>query len=141
MIFDYYYSTGSGKRSRRTGVTSSAWRIAGASLPQFGMCPEGMLHRILERFGMQDIDVEDHPTFSRLYHVWGKDRESVKRTLARGLAAALSASPGWWLQAEGEWVMLYRGRGVLKPQEIPQFLEDAAWIVRAFELPAAGRWA
>src|SRR5262245_9644470 len=63
-IFDYRYTTGSGKHSHTWNQTVIAFRFEGTSLPTFSLRPENIGHRISTWFGYQDINFDTHKNFS-----------------------------------------------------------------------------
>ena len=74
-LFDYRYTTGSGKnrRTHRYGVVVAKVPLA---LPRMTLRPEGMFDKVAALAGFDDINFESE-AFSRRYHVTGDDRRRV----------------------------------------------------------------
>ena len=62
-IFDYQYTTGSGKNSHTHNQSIVSLQSSQLVCPDFTMRPEGMFDKIGSALGFQDIDFEQHPLF------------------------------------------------------------------------------
>jgi hypothetical protein len=84
-VFDYAYTTGSGK-NRQTHYQSVVYLEPGyLSLPYFSLRPEGLLYKIFTAFGYQDIDFGQRPEFSKQYILRGPDEPAIRQTFNDGL--------------------------------------------------------
>ena len=84
-VFDYAYTTGSGK-NRQTHYQSVVYLEPNyLSLPYFSLRPEGLLYKIFTAFGYQDIDFGQRPEFSKQYILRGPDEPAIRRTFNDGL--------------------------------------------------------
>ncbi len=70
-VFDYRYTTGSGKNSHTYRQSVAFFRSADLRLPVFEMRPQSFFHGIGKLFGSQDIDFDSHPAFSKAYLLRG----------------------------------------------------------------------
>jgi hypothetical protein len=144
VLFDYSYTTqhgiGRGFEFKPSGVIKNysrysqsvaAIRLREKVLPQFEMSPEGLVQKVGALMGMQDIDFESHPEFSRRYRLRGKSEEAVRRVFTPQVLGYFSQAPGWSLEANGEWLVCYRGRQ-MAPDELDTFLEETTRIARIF---------
>ena len=61
-LFDYQYTTGSGKHATTHKHTVAAVEVQGFDLPKFHLKPEHFGHKIASVFGFDDIDFSDYPT-------------------------------------------------------------------------------
>ena len=80
FIFDYQYTTSSGKNSHTYYQTVVLFESDTLTLPRFFLIPENFLHKIGQIFGYHDIDFSDSPQFSQQYLLRG-DFESRIRQL------------------------------------------------------------
>ena len=70
-------------------------------LPSFSLKPEGFLHRLVASLGLQDINFDTHPEFSRMYQLQGSDEESVRELFQPGVLEYFEQHKG--LCVEGNW--------------------------------------
>jgi len=66
-IFDYQFTTGSGKQTRTHYQSVVSLQSQEIQCPDFTMRPEGMLDKIGGAIGLQDIDFDSHPNFSKMF--------------------------------------------------------------------------
>ena len=132
-LFDYRYTTGSGKNSSTHRRTVAAFEMTAHHLPQFELGPEGFFHRIASMLGFDDIDFDTHPTFSEKYRL-RSDNEAAVRDLFKPTLLEFfeqQADQRWTVEAIGSWVVVYRSRGRIKPDQWPQFLDDTFVVMNA----------
>ncbi|MEM7559808.1 MAG: hypothetical protein AAF394_11875 [Planctomycetota bacterium] len=79
VIFDYKYTTGSGKNSttHRQSVVM-AFSTGSLQLPHFTISPENFLSKISDFFGFKDIDFDDDKAFSDAFLLHGEDEAAVR---------------------------------------------------------------
>ncbi|MHC4248414.1 MAG: hypothetical protein ACYS9X_04735 [Planctomycetota bacterium] len=73
MLFDYRYTTGSGKNKSTHSRTPVVMEMPGQDLPGFYLRREGFFDKIAAAVGFDDIDFESHE-FSRAYYVKCADK-------------------------------------------------------------------
>lgn len=78
VIFDYRYTTGSGKSKSTTHHIAVLCRSDGLQLPQFSLSPESFMHRLGDFFGFKDIDFDDDKVFSDKFLLKGADEEAIR---------------------------------------------------------------
>ena len=130
-VFDYHYTTGSGKGASTHARTAAVFHLDGSALAAFTMEPEGALQRLTELFGYKDVDFEHQPEFSRAYFLRGQDVEAMRRLFQPALLAQLQQMTGWRVEGTGDRLAVYRGERV-KPEELPMFIEQTARIAQLF---------
>src|SRR6266550_5967386 len=84
-VFDYIYTTGSGKNSSTHYQTVVYLEPANLVLTHFSLRPEGLMSKVLSAFGYQDIDFGQRPEFSRQYILRGQDEPAIRQTFNDGL--------------------------------------------------------
>lgn len=77
-IFDYQYTTGSGRHSSTHYQTVVLFESERLQLPDFTLRPEDVFHKIGGFFGYQDIDFEANPAFSDTYLLQGSDEAQIR---------------------------------------------------------------
>lgn len=109
-VFDYRYTTGSGKHSQTHNFTV-ALIAGGASVPQFDLKPETFMHKIGELVGFKDIDLPAFPLFSEKYRLTGPDEAAVHMFFTPRRAAWFESRPGLRVQgAPGHALLFSNGR-------------------------------
>jgi len=78
MLFDYAYTTGSGKNRSTHHQTVAFFQSDALDLPEFVARPEGLFDKIGQVFGYQDIDLPMHPEFSRRFILRGADEGRIR---------------------------------------------------------------
>ena len=103
----------------------AAVRLKDASVPAFQASPERLMDKIEAAFGGQDIDFDSDPEFSRRYWLRGVDVSGVRRLFNSSVRRELLWDPGWCLEGEGDWLILYRRDKLIAADELGAFIEDA----------------
>lgn len=121
-VFDYAYTTGSGK-NRQTHYQSVVYLEPGnLSIPFFSLRPEGLLTKIFTAFGYQDIDFGQRPEFSRQYILRGQDEQAIRQTFTDRLLSFYESYPGTSTDGGGNQLFVYRGGYRFQPQEIQSYV-------------------
>jgi hypothetical protein len=131
LLFDYAYTTGSGKHQSTHRQTVALFQFPDGDLPKFEVSPEALMHRIAGLFGYDDIDFDASPEFSKLYLVRGSDEMRVRAVLGPSSRHALERSPGWSVEGASRALAVYRGSKRVNPDELSVFLEEAKQIRQA----------
>ena len=131
-VFEYRYTTGSGKSSNMHRCAMILWEVGGVGLPQFTLTPEGFFDRVGELFGMQDFDFAEDPEFSRAYRLRGPNEAAVRALFTANRRSALTAVKGQRLMASGRYLVWWRNGRLPGPDHLDQFLADGDQIRRQF---------
>ncbi len=123
-IFDYQYTTGSGKDSHTTKLTISVIESEDLRCPSFSLRPENILDRIGGLLGFQDIDFESHPKFSKLFVLKGPDAEAVRQFFKPALIEYFESVPGIVVEANPGTMLIHRSK-LKKPQELKSLFAEA----------------
>jgi hypothetical protein len=131
-VFDYLYTVSGGKSQVTHTQTVACVHAPGADLPAFSLGPEHFFHRIGEAFGMQDIDLERHPVFSRAYLLRGADEEAVRGAFTADVVEFFESRAKLSAAGEGAVLFVWRASRAVKPDEVTAFLDDAIVLVGRF---------
>lgn len=131
-IFDYRYTTGSGKKSHTYRQSVVFFRAMDLSLPHFEMRPQGFFHGIGKIFGYQDIDFESHPRFSKTFVLRGTNDELVRATFDGKLLSALEQKPGICLEGRGTDLIFYRHGKRAKPHQLRELMQEGFDVLAMF---------
>jgi hypothetical protein len=121
-VFDYIYTTGSGKNSTTHYQSVVYLEPANLNLPYFSLRPESLMLKVLSVFGYQDIDFGQRPEFSRQYILRGQDEPAIRRTFNDQLLAFYESYSGTSTDGGGNQLFVYRGGYRLQPQEIQPYV-------------------
>ncbi|HEY0346944.1 MAG TPA: hypothetical protein VGC60_02195 [Pyrinomonadaceae bacterium] len=121
-VFDYIYTTGSGKNSSTHYQTVVYLEPANLLLTHFSLRPEGLMSKVLSAFGYQDIDFGQRPEFSRQYILRGQDEPAIRQTFNDGVLSFYESYPGTCTDAGGNQLFLFRGGYQFQPQEIQSYV-------------------
>ena len=122
-IFDYSYTTGSGKNSTTFRQTVICFRSERLSLPKFELRPERWYHKIGSLVGFEDIDFADYPRFSKQYLLRGEDEASIRDIFTARVIEYFEGQEGLCVEGSGDRLTVYRAGKRVKPQQIRDFLE------------------
>ena len=125
LLFDYSYTTGGGRSQTTHRQTVAAFRLADATLPEFELRPENVFHKIGSAFGYEDIDFQQHPSFSSRYLLRGAEEEAIRRAFNEEVVAYLEQSRGLCVEVVANWLIAYRSGRRVKPNLLGGFLEEA----------------
>jgi hypothetical protein len=138
-VFDYQFTTGSGKTQSTVRQTVSYLRSETLGLPAFSVRPENVFHRIGSAFGYQDIDFPDRPEFSQRCLLRGPDEAAVRTAFPAEVTAFFEGEAKWCADGEGEELFLWRSGKRAAPAELPGMLASATELLGRFRADAHAR--
>lgn len=130
-LFDYQYTTGSGKNSHHWRQTVALFPGAGEGLPDLLLAPESLFHKIGSAFGYQDIDFDSSPDFSSHYLLRGPDEMAIRSAFSVDALHYFGMHHGWHVEVQGGTVGVYRADKRCKPEDLRTFLEETQEVLRA----------
>lgn len=130
-LFDYHYTVGYGKNQRRMNQTV-LWLTLPNELPGFTLTPETFLHRIGDAFGIQDIDFDDSPAFSKKYALRGKDEPAVRACFTADIRRHLEESAARSLEANGKELIAFTENRRIKPELLATTIQEGVELAKRF---------
>lgn len=124
-IFDYQFTTGHGKQQRTTKQTVASLSSPQLSCPVFSMRPEGFFDRVGGMLGMQDIDFDSHPVFSKSFVLKGPDEERVRAFFQPPVLEFFETQNGIRVEGASTTICFFRAGKIVKPENIKDLLGDA----------------
>ena len=125
LVFDYHYQTESrdSKGNRRTHHHHFSCFVLQCerSFPELTIAPEGILSKVAQAFGYDDIDFESHE-FSRKFCVRSKDKKFAYDVCHARMIEYLLANDDLNIEIENS-VLAMAYSGVLEPEEIEPNLQ------------------
>lgn len=129
VIFDYCYTIGSGKNSSTYDQTVMLIETSDMNLPKFKMRPENVFHRIS---GVQDIDFDDAPVFSKQYLLQGDDETAIRQLFTPAILAHFTKEEGLCVEGNRDQLILYKNGKRLSPEDIPSFMKKHLGVAHLF---------
>lgn len=139
LIFDYNYEspvqTSNYSRPKIT-LTLIVVKLA-KKLPEFEICKEGFVQKILNAVGMPDINFPEDKEFSKKFVLKGKDETSVKEAFNDNVRAffvndKIGFPFNFSIQCNGDSILFMRRPKVLSPDELKQELTYLEEFLGAF---------
>jgi hypothetical protein len=124
-IFDYRYTTGSGKSTHTTKLTLAALESKRLRIPAFTLRPENFFDKLGGLLGLQDIDFADNLEFSKTFVLKSAEEEKTRELFNRELQDFFLEREGCCVEAFPGIMVYYIPRSRRKPEEFPGLLEEA----------------
>lgn len=131
-IFDYQFTTGSGKNSTTHKQTVVYFNSPNLNLPQFAMRPQSLFHKIGKMFGYQDIDFDTHPVFSQNFILQGSSEAAVRAFFKPELLTFLEQKTGISLEGQGTHLVFYRHHHRTKPEQMRDLMAEGFEVFKRF---------
>ena len=125
ILFDYHYTTGSGKNRTNHNISCFILRME-KSFPELVICKEGLLSKIAQAAGYDDIDFESHE-FSRKFCVRSKNKKFAYDVCNSRMIEYLLENPDLTIEIQFDILaMTFRRR--LRPERIGPNLDRLVHI-------------
>ena len=124
-IFDYQYTTGTGKHKRTPRQTIILLESANINAPDFSMRAQGFFDKFGKVLGFQDIDFETHPTFSKMFVLQGPEETLVRNFFSPELLQFFETMPNSSVEGQQGKIIIYRGNKLAAPEELKTKLASA----------------
>ena len=131
-LFDYRYTTGSGKHQHTHHRSVALFETGRLDLPSFTLRPKHFFHRVANALGWQDIIFEAHPVFSENYLLQGGDEDRIRRIFDEETLLYYTRHPDLHTEGDGRRLVFYRGGRRVDPQGMEAFLQQGLDILDVF---------
>jgi len=132
-MFDYRYTTGTGKSSSRHVQTVILFRSDLLRLPRFTLRSEHIFHKIGKAFGGQDINFESHPEFSGKYLLRSPDEQACRDMFTDIVLGYFDQHHELSVEGENGSLLFYRNPKKVPPADIQSFLENGLEVFSLFK--------
>ncbi len=122
-IFDYQYTTGSGKHQQCHSQTVVSVESDSLSLPSFTLWSEGLLAKLGAMMGAQDIDFDEHPEFSKSFVLKGDDVPAIRDFFDVEKLDFFAERRGAYIETAPNLFIYFRGKR-RKPEQIRELMTD-----------------
>ena len=131
LLMDYYFMVGSGKN--RGGVRQTLALISSKRLElPFILAPQKFSSWLAQRFGAHDINFDGFPRFNGMFKLQSDNETAVRALFTPSVIEELERHPGVTLEARAGNLLMFRGGKWIKPEDFPQFLEEALQLAQLF---------
>jgi len=132
-MFDYNYAEGTSSDVAHYKQTVAVFKSESFNLPVFSMGPENFLHRIGAKLGMQDIDFEDYPQFSKQYLLEGENEAAIRSFFTPSILDFFTQNKDWNVEGHGQYLVLYKSCVKLEPEEMEPFMKETLSMATLFQ--------
>jgi hypothetical protein len=130
-IFDYRYTTGSGKSQQTFSFTVLSARTEDMDLPQFSLRPESFWNKIGNILGLRDIDFDTNPKFSSLYHLKGADESAIRSVFRPEVLEYFAQHPKLNVEGSGDTLIYFVGSR-LAANKVRDFMAEGFAVLNLF---------
>lgn len=124
-LFDYQYTTGSGKNRRTHSQSVAAIQSPQLRMPSFRARPEGMFDTIGGALGFQDIDFDDHPQFSDAFVLKSEFESQTRQFFDMPLLDHFTEKTKLCFEGQGNVFLFYERGHRAKPENLKFLLEES----------------
>lgn len=97
--------------------------VMGQAVPDFILSRETLLAKVIQTIGYEDIDFEEHPTFSETFLLQGADEAAIRAFFQPDLLNFLEEHPYINIEAKHNRILLFRDRNLLNRTEIEDLID------------------
>jgi hypothetical protein len=131
-LFDYRYTTGSGRHSHTHAQTVVLFESERLALPFFALRPEGFFHKMAGAFGYEDIDFDGSPSFSDAYLLKGTAEDEIRATFGPEVRAYYTRHGHLCTEGEGIRLVHYHAGRRVDPERIESWLQEGLDVLDLF---------
>lgn len=131
-LFDYQYTTGSGKHQHTHHQTIVAMESDQLEIPSFSLRPENFFDWFGSMMGFQDIDFEEHAEFSKMFVLQGEDEQAIRDFFDIPLLDFFAQHPGIGFECKPGKFIYFRGGKTAKVDSLKEFLAEGYQVYSAF---------
>lgn len=131
-IFDYRYTTGSGKHQHTHHQTVVSMESKSLDIPSFTMRPESLLDWFGSALGFQDIDFDEHPQFSKMFVLKGENEAAIRNFFDMEILDFFAERKGITFEGFPGQFIYFKGGRTTKPDDMRTYLEEGYSVYAAF---------
>ena len=124
-IFDYRFVTGGDKNKVLYRQTVAALRSEQLCFPEFSLRPEIFLDKLGPALGLQNIDFDSHPEFSKRFVLEGPDEAAIRSFFTPAVLEFFENNPCHSLEAHNDTMFFYHENKLRKVEELKELLAQA----------------
>lgn len=116
-IFDYSFVVGSGKNRKTRSQTVVLMLSSELVTPAFDLAPETIFSWVTDLFGVQDIDFDNHPEFSKKFVLQADNEADARRLFDQELLDYFCTISGYYVSVRPQFLCVYRPDQPLPPDQ------------------------
>ena len=124
-IFDYQFLTGGKKSKVLYRQTVVALRSDQLRFPEFSIRPEIFLDKLGPALGLQNLDFDTHPEFSKRFVLEGPDEAAIRSYFTPAVLEFFERNPTHSLEAHKDTLFFYHENKLSKVEELKDLLAQA----------------
>jgi len=128
-LFEYTYTTGSGKNQSSSSQTVALYTLEGQALPDFEIKPEGLFDKLASKLGRVEIDFAEDAEFSNKFQLTSADETAVRSLFGMAVRGWFTVHRGISVEAADGRLLVYRRNKRVAPQNLRQFYEECSQLV------------
>ena len=132
LLFDLSYSEGAFIAKEDLRSTFLQIKVP-KKMPVFALDKENFMTTILHLSGMDDIDFKKNPDFSRRFYLRGEDEKAIRAFFTDDLIYFFESHPAFYLESNGDSVLIRSKERLASIQEIKQILAFAEELLKILE--------
>jgi hypothetical protein len=136
MLFDYRYTVGTGKRKQTHKRTVVCFESPHLNLPQFEIRPETWFDKVTQLFGVQEVDLENFPDFSKRYYLVGHPKK-MSQLFNESLVRKFESLRDVAAAGHGNQLIFYRMGHRASVENFRRLMEDAYLVYALLKQHAA----
>ena len=121
-IFDYRFTTGSGKQSQTHNQSVASLSSRKLKIPDFTMRPQVFLDRLGGIIGLTDINFDSHPQFSSKYVLKSSNEKRVRELFNAELLSYFEQRNAVNVEAAFGMVIIFGAGRNIAPADVKEFL-------------------
>lgn len=132
VIFDYHYSVGRGKQQQHHRHTVALIESRELAIPAFTLRPESVFDKLGAIIGMQDIDFDSHPLFSKMFLLKGDDEAEIREFFDDSILNLMQGKPKVCVEATHGKMIVYYGSKPPKADQLKSLFAEALEVHSVF---------
>lgn len=133
FLFDYRYTTGSGRNSTTHKYTILVYQSDLLELPAFYMRPENLFDKIGSKFGFEDIDFPAYKEFSKNYMLKGKNETAIRQFFGERIFRYFESEKKITVEGNLNTLIVYTTDRRKKPEDLHAFIIKGNQIFDLFK--------
>lgn len=125
VIFDYHYTVGSGKNQKNHRRSVALIESQDLKVPAFTIRPENMFDKLGAIIGLQDIDFDTHPLFSKMFLLKGENETQIREFFNDPVLTMLEKKPKVCVEASSGKMIFYYATKPPKENQVKAMFSEA----------------
>ncbi len=103
-------------------------------IPKFTLDKEGLLEFIYKFAGFKDIDIYNHPDFSKRFFLLGEDEEDIQCFFSKELVLFFESNPYYHIESNGATLLLMKKERQASAKEIKEMLDYGLRLYKIIDM-------